>query len=164
MERPVRAARDDVSIITFQEQTFLDVFPQSAGSTHCSQPFPSIKNVAAMVNALTTSASSSQNARDSEEHVPKVKAADDLIAALTHLAIAHDRQLQTLEGRHTIIIPICGQEEKSKVKNIRDEWQKQKPEKGSAHPSGASQRSVVWAQLMIIWQSQYRELIKGKHQ
>ena len=47
------------------------------------------------------------------------------------------------------------------MKNIRDEWQKQKPEKGSAHPFGASQRSVVWAQLMIIWQSQYCELIKN---
>ncbi len=127
----------------------------SVAQDQCIAPnlFPPFKNVicgymsAALVNAFMTSASSSH------------KATDDLITTLTRLAISHDRQLQTLEGRHTIIILIYGQEETAKVKNIRDEWQKQKPEKGSAHPSGASQRSVVWAQLMNILQGQCRELI-----
>ena len=74
-----------------------------------------------------------------ETQVPGIKAMDDLITTLTRLAISHDRQLQTLEDRHTVIALIYGQQEKAKVRGIRDEWQRQKPDRGALHPSGASQ-------------------------
>ena len=106
---------------------------------------------AALVNALTTGASSPKCQGDRRSY--------HIADTLTRLAISHDRQLRSLEDRHTVILLIYGQEEKLKVKGIRDEWQKQKPEQGNAHPSGASQSSVVWAQIMIILQEQYREVI-----
>ena len=81
------------------------------------------------------------------------------ITTLTRLAISHDRQLQTLEDRHTVIALIYGQQEKAKVRGIRDEWQRQKPDKEALHPSGASQRSVIWSQILVILQKHHRELI-----
>ena len=101
------------------------MFPQGARSRHCSQPLPTVQDAG---RALTTGPSS-QSAGAADANVPKVKTTDDLIATLTRLAISHDRQLQTLEDRHTVIKLIFGQEEKVKVTGIRDKWQKQKARK-----------------------------------
>ena len=48
---------------------------------------------------------------------------------------------------------------RAKVRGIRDEWQRQKPGRGALHPSGASQRSVIWSQILVILQQHYCELI-----
>ena len=103
-----------------------------------------------MAEALVNSLAPAGNLNDTlpaETQVPGIKATDDLITTLTRLAISHDRQLQTLEDRHTVIALIYGQQEKAKVRGIRDEWQRQKPNSGALHPSGASQRSVIWSQI-----------------
>ena len=81
-----------------------------------------------MAEALVNSLALAGNLNDvhmAETQVSGIKATDDLIATLTRLAISHDRQLQTLEDRHTIIVLIYGQQEKAKVRGIRDEWQRQ---------------------------------------
>ena len=87
-----------------------------------------------MAEALVNSLAPAGNLYDmlmAETQVPGIKATDDLITTLTRLAISHDRQLQTLEDRHTIIALIYGQQEKAKVRGIRDEWQRQKPRQRS---------------------------------
>ena len=116
-----------------------------------------------MAEALVNSLAPAGNLNDTlsaETQVPGIKATDDLITTLTSLVISHDRQLQTLEDRHTVIALIYGQQEKAKVRDIRDEWQRQKPGRGALHPSGASQRSVIWSQILVILQQHYCELIK----
>ena len=115
-----------------------------------------------MAEALVNSLAQAGNLNDTlpaETQVPGIKATDDLITTLTCLAISHDRQLQTLEDRHTVIALIHGLQEKAKVRGIRDEWQRQKPDRGALHPSGASQRSVIWSQILVLLQQHYRELI-----
>ena len=105
-----------------------------------------------MAEALVNSLAPAGNLNDTlpaETQVPGIKATDDLITTLTRLAISHDRQLQTLEDRHTVIAVIYGQQEKAKVRGIRDEWQRQK----------TRQRSIASPQILVILQQHYHEVI-----
>ena len=138
MERPVR----DVSNITFQEQTLLNMFPQSAGSRHRSQPFPFIQNntwlhvsclgegshdqcfLFTQRPGLRGACPKGQSNRRSHHNV-------DTSGDFTRQTTANSGGPPHDHHSH------LGQEEKSKV------WQKQRPEKGGAHPSGVATKRGV---------------------
>ena len=134
MERPMRAVRDDVSNITIEEHSLLNMSPQSAESRHCSQPF-SLHSECNMCWNVGGFGERSHDQCFLHTECPGLRGACPEGQGKRTIS-SLDRQLQTLEDRLTIIILIHGQEEKAKVKNIRDEWQKQKARKG--------QRTSIW--------------------
>ena len=74
----------------------------------------------------------------------------DIVSLLARLAVRHDRQIGELTDQSAFAIIICEKTFKDAVLAERRQWQQQRPsEASSPHPSGSSQRVVVWARMLV---------------
>ena len=74
----------------------------------------------------------------------------DIVSLLARLAVRHDRQIGELTDQTTFAIIIRDRTFKEAVLAERRQWQQHRPnEANSPHPSGSSQRVVVWAPMLV---------------
>ena len=74
----------------------------------------------------------------------------DIVSLLARVAVRHDRQNGELTDQTTFAIIIREKTFKEAVLAERRQWQQQRPnEANSPHPSGSSQRVVVWARMLV---------------
>ena len=74
----------------------------------------------------------------------------DIVSLLARLAVRHDRQIGELTDQSAFAIIIREKTFKDAVLAERRQWQQQRPSEASPpHPSGSSQRVVVWARMLV---------------
>ena len=83
------------------------------------------------------------------EQRQRASQSQDIVSLLARLAVRHDRQIGELTDQSAFAI-IREKTFKDAVLAERRQWQQQRPsEASSPHPSGSSQRVVVWARMLV---------------
>ena len=100
------------------------------------------RNGSSQASQSVVTAGSEQRQRSSQPQ--------DIVSLLARLAVRHDRQIGELTDQTTFAIIIREKTFKEAVLAERRQWQQQRPnEANSLHPSGSSQRVVVWARMLV---------------
>ena len=92
------------------------------------------RNGSSQASQSVVTAGSKQRQRSSQPQ--------DIVSLLARLAVRHDRQIGELTDQTTFAIIIRDKAFKEAVLAERRHW-------GSPHPSGSSQRVVVWARMLV---------------
>jgi hypothetical protein len=81
---------------------------------------------------------------------------DEITRMLARLVVSHDRSLQELWDQNEVVVVLKAPAAVEAVRATRDAWRAQRPPRpdegfpAAGHPSGSSQRAVVFAQLAVL--------------